>query len=354
MATALTCSTTTKLRSLGGPSGVFDVTKEKSRDNPYRGHGGLVTANVHAYSVSSSSPSLPLSTSYYATSLPTAQGTSKGIDIPLPKNTYGPSATPSSTSAPRMNSMIRPSISTNMGASRGEGGLATPPSTPPSATQPPPPSRDRAVYKNATLPQPSDALLARLFPNTEDLREAISHSTPVTLETYQPGEGGTIIPVVWDGFVLHSSPPTLPSSARSRGAPIGSKPLTPPSPRSAFKGSRQAEQIAAAASRARAKPTKTLYMSVQNVLNRSVMYGDKVREMIVALLDLASEHLECDAVVMVLDRGSDGMMADGSQQQLQQKEFGEFLHSLMYVGGVVVTRPPFPIDPRYVLVGIEV
>lgn len=89
---------------------------------------------------------------------------------------------------------------------------------------------------------------------------------------------------------------------------------------------------------------------------------DRVRETIVALLDLASEHLECDALVMVLDRGmtagndsmmgGSGMTAGGSPNQKQ--EFGELLHSLMYVGGSVVTKPPFPIDPRFVLVGIEV
>jgi hypothetical protein len=30
------------------------------------------------------------------------------------------------------------------------------------------------------------------------------------------------------------------------------------------------------------------------------------------------------------------------------------LHSLMYVGGVVVTRPLYPVDPAYVLVGLEI
>jgi hypothetical protein len=84
--------------------------------------------------------------------------------------------------------------------------------------------------------------------------------------------------------------------------------------------------------------------------------------MIVALLDLASEHLECEAVVMVLDRGSSvaqdsvtGNGRDGDDRMGHpQKEFGELLHSLMYVGGSIVTNPPYAVDPRYVLVGIEV
>lgn len=33
---------------------------------------------------------------------------------------------------------------------------------------------------------------------------------------------------------------------------------------------------------------------------------------------------------------------------------GELLHSLMYVGGTVVTAPPFPVDPAYILVGLEI
>jgi hypothetical protein len=61
---------------------------------------------------------------------------------------------------------------------------------------------------------------------------------------------------------------------------------------------------------------------------------------IVALLDLADERLECSALVIVLDRSS--------------KMLGEALHSLMYVGGTVVTKPPFEVDPAFVLVGMEV
>lgn len=362
---ALTYSITTRPHSLGGPSGVFDVPKEKFRDNPYRGHGGLVTANVYASSISSSSSSTssPSATSYLSTAVTGNNKTiPKGVNIPTSKSVYGPSTPGSSPTigAPRPSNMIRPSISTNLGTSRVVGGLATPPNTPPSATSPPPPPNSNANFTGRPLSQRTGALLSQLFPNPEDARDAASRAQSISVESYQSIDGGaglTMVPVIWDGFVLQSSPTISSSSSRSHGAPLGSKPITPPSPRSAFKGARraaaQAEQMALAA-RAAAKPTKTLYMSVQNVLNGSVLYGDRIREMIVALLDLASEHLECDAVVMVLDRGVSASNGSGRGSQQQQKEFGEFLHSLMYVGGSVVTRPPFPIEPRFVLVGIEV
>ena len=60
---------------------------------------------------------------------------------------------------------------------------------------------------------------------------------------------------------------------------------------------------------------------------------------IVALLDLADEHLQCTALVISLERASPTL--------------SELLHSLMYVGGTVVTHPPAPSSPAYVLVGME-
>ncbi|CDO69286.1 hypothetical protein BN946_scf184976.g5 [Trametes cinnabarina] len=65
-----------------------------------------------------------------------------------------------------------------------------------------------------------------------------------------------------------------------------------------------------------------------------------LRESIVALLDLADEQLECNALVIALERSCPVL--------------GDLLHSLMYVGGTVVTKPPFPIDSAYVLVGMEI
>jgi Ornithine decarboxylase antizyme len=61
---------------------------------------------------------------------------------------------------------------------------------------------------------------------------------------------------------------------------------------------------------------------------------------IVALLDLADESLGCSSLVIILERSSPNL--------------GVLLHSLMYVGGTVVTKPPYKVDPAFVLVGLEV
>lgn len=57
-------------------------------------------------------------------------------------------------------------------------------------------------------------------------------------------------------------------------------------------------------------------------------------------MDLADEQLDCTALVIALAKSAEGL--------------GELLHSLMYVGGSVVTKPPFHVDPAYVLVGLEI
>lgn len=79
---------------------------------------------------------------------------------------------------------------------------------------------------------------------------------------------------------------------------------------------------------------RTLYVDGHSAENVSL------RESIVALLDLASEHLECEALVIALDRTSKGL--------------GDLLHSLMYVGGTVVSKPIRKVAPRFVLVGMEI
>lgn len=61
---------------------------------------------------------------------------------------------------------------------------------------------------------------------------------------------------------------------------------------------------------------------------------------VVALLDLADESLGCTALIIVLERSSPSL--------------GDLLHSLMYVGGSVVTKPLFKVDPGFILVGIEI
>ena len=65
-----------------------------------------------------------------------------------------------------------------------------------------------------------------------------------------------------------------------------------------------------------------------------------LRQSIVALLDLADERLECGALVIALERSA--------------PELGDLLHALMYVGGTVVTKPPFEVDPAFVMVGLEI
>lgn len=80
--------------------------------------------------------------------------------------------------------------------------------------------------------------------------------------------------------------------------------------------------------------SKTLYVDGTNTASINL------RESIVALLDLADERLECTALVISLERSS--------------PHLSDLLHSLMYVGGTVVTKPPFEVDPAYVLVGLEI
>jgi len=80
--------------------------------------------------------------------------------------------------------------------------------------------------------------------------------------------------------------------------------------------------------------TKTLYVDSKSA--QSV----NLRDSIVALLDLADESLACGALVIVLERSSPNL--------------GQLLHSLMYVGGAVITKLPFEVDPAFVLVGLEI
>ncbi|KAL1695409.1 ornithine decarboxylase antizyme-domain-containing protein [Schizophyllum commune] len=79
---------------------------------------------------------------------------------------------------------------------------------------------------------------------------------------------------------------------------------------------------------------KTLYVDGKNAQSVSL------RESIVALLDLADERLGCEALIIVLERASPAL--------------GDLLHSLMYVGGTVVTKPVFRVDPAFVMVGMEI
>ncbi|KIM69733.1 hypothetical protein SCLCIDRAFT_1208244 [Scleroderma citrinum Foug A] len=79
---------------------------------------------------------------------------------------------------------------------------------------------------------------------------------------------------------------------------------------------------------------KTLYVDGKNAPAVSL------RESVVALLELADEQLQCSALVIVLDKSTSGL--------------NKLLHSLMYVGGSVVTKTAFQINPAYMLVGLEI
>jgi hypothetical protein len=61
---------------------------------------------------------------------------------------------------------------------------------------------------------------------------------------------------------------------------------------------------------------------------------------VVALLDLADEHFTCSALVIALPRKTNGL--------------DQLIHSLMYVGGQIVTHPPFKASSNYVLIGMEI
>lgn len=79
---------------------------------------------------------------------------------------------------------------------------------------------------------------------------------------------------------------------------------------------------------------KTLYVDGRNAANV------RLRESIVALLELADESLQCSALIIALEKQSSSLRS--------------VLHSLMYVGGNVVTTPPFRVNPSLVLVGMEI
>lgn len=61
---------------------------------------------------------------------------------------------------------------------------------------------------------------------------------------------------------------------------------------------------------------------------------------IVAILDLADEALQCEGLVIILEKSSPNLK--------------EVIHSLMYVGGAVVTQPVFPLGPAFVLLGLSI
>jgi len=79
---------------------------------------------------------------------------------------------------------------------------------------------------------------------------------------------------------------------------------------------------------------KTLYVDGKSAQSMNL------RESIVALLDLADEQLGCSALIIVLERSAPNLSS--------------VLHSLMYVGGTVVTKPLYKANPGFVMVGLEI
>lgn len=167
----------------------------------------------------------------------------------------------------------------------------------------------------------SNTLLYQLFPHSA--HQLQDKTTGLAIESPQPDGTWSM----WDGFVLEQVP--VVGSAPADQGNKGRACVNAPPPASA----------------------RSLYISIQNAFKQQ----DRIRECIVALLDLASEHLNCESVVMVLERETRAWSDSGNTDaRSTTHEFRELLHSLMYVGGMVVTDPPFPVDPRFVLVGIEI
>ncbi|VDC06992.1 unnamed protein product [Peniophora sp. CBMAI 1063] len=79
---------------------------------------------------------------------------------------------------------------------------------------------------------------------------------------------------------------------------------------------------------------RTLYVDVKGAALVNL------RENIVALLDLADECFDCQALIIALEKASPALSS--------------VLHALMYAGGAVVTKPFFKADPALVLVGLEI
>jgi len=65
-----------------------------------------------------------------------------------------------------------------------------------------------------------------------------------------------------------------------------------------------------------------------------------LRENVVCLIERANEEFACTGVVFCLRKDA--------------TDLAETLHSLLYVGGTVVSKTPFPVAPDFVLVGLDV
>ncbi|THH08622.1 hypothetical protein EW145_g2591 [Phellinidium pouzarii] len=282
----MTCITTA-LRSLAGQCGAFDVPSEKSP--PDIAGGSLDSVRdwpaLHSYSASSDSDS----------STPTIFSTKSVIQV-YPSVIYPPTPPHSSSSLDKDNVVCAPApkkatrilqstprdICTQKNNDNGVVGtfhdLATPPHTPNGSLTSSGFNVQAGVYDIA-----AHDFIDRLFPGSA--HAALSHaksvriaSSELAIEADESGAG-----FAFEGVILD----------------------LPGRPRTLYIDGKDAENV-------------------------------KLRESIVALLDLADEHLECSALVIALERSSPGL--------------GGLLHSFMYTGATVVTRPPFTLDDTFVLV----
>ena len=155
-----------------------------------------------------------------------------------------------------------------------------------------------AFSPTRTNEEPS-AFLKSLFP--EHVPAAHPFASPIRIDS-QPDS-------TWDGFVL--SLPGKPQTLYVDGTGAGQHML---------------RERYAPSELAVATPTQ----------NNSILSLHSV----VALLDLADEHFNCSALVIALPRTTNGL--------------DQLIHSLMYVGGQVVTHPPFKTCSSYVLIGMEI
>lgn len=196
-------------------------------------------------------------------------------------------------------------------------------------------------------------------------KKSIPHSAPRDIPISKQGQTGISNNKGYHGFPGQPTPPLTPDASPGSGPvlPFNVQPgagdnaahdflvhLFPGSARVALKHAKSV-RIASSELAVDAPGSGTAFAFEGIVLDAPghprTLYIDgkdaenvKLRESIVALLDLADEHLECSALVIALERSSPALAG--------------LLHSFLYVGATVVTRPPYPVDDAYVLVGIEI
>jgi len=258
---------TTRLLSLAGPGGIFDIPNAKCPPLP-GGSSDCVTGSRASpfYMANSSYPRHDIAFppgKHFLPITPDASPNSSLESLPFTELSSGGSWT-----IPRNYVTLGPTTP------------ATPPHTPESSL-----GRSGKGYSSIDSQQSSAAFefLTTLFPHSG--LAALPHAKSVKITS--PGLGN-----IWNGVILELPP-------KQKGGQC----------------------------------KRTLYVNGQGAENV------QLRESIVALLDLADEHFGCSAFVIALDRSSPAL--------------ADLLHSLMYVGGTVVTSPPFALNPSYVLVGME-